>query len=346
MATFFLPATVLRSSGEWPCTSALGLLTRKYSAVSSKRSPLSKATVSTLRSLCSRSSVGQGLAAPSLNSISVSVSPGWAVADAIGALGRRLDVEIDHADAARLEHGDALGDRGLDFRRGGDRSDADGTLRLRQLGDVRRRVVHTQPDPTILRLAPARARHGLLMQLVVEIGAVVVDQHQQRDAVAHRGPDRRRTHAEVAVAEHRYGVTAESLQRERRADREPGPGAEPAATVLAEISEPILERPDVDRPAPPKRAEADVLGIIEFRAQGRSDVLHCNSVTVAGQSVAGFGLRRRACLPRLLADVGSEPGQEVLDHGVAGRRHRHVDRRQRLIFHVGAGMQALVEGGG
>src|SRR5215470_6426257 len=98
MATFFLPATVFRSSGEWPCTSALGLLTRKYSAASSKRSPLSKATVSALRSLCSRSSVGHGLAALSLNC----VSPCWAVADAVGALGRRLDVEIDHADAARL----------------------------------------------------------------------------------------------------------------------------------------------------------------------------------------------------------------------------------------------------
>src|SRR5215813_12809313 len=70
MATSFLPATVLRSSGEWPLTSALGLLTRKYSALRSNVSPLSKAMVSALRSLCNRNSVGQGVDAASLISIS------------------------------------------------------------------------------------------------------------------------------------------------------------------------------------------------------------------------------------------------------------------------------------
>src|SRR5262245_18544804 len=61
--TFFLPATVLRSAGEWPCTSALGLLTRRYSALRSNVSPLSKAMVSALPSLCNRSSVGHGVVA-------------------------------------------------------------------------------------------------------------------------------------------------------------------------------------------------------------------------------------------------------------------------------------------
>src|ERR1700686_1399918 len=60
MATSRLPGTVLRSLGAWPCTSALGLRTRRYSALRSKRSPLSNAIVSVLRSLCSRSSVGHG----------------------------------------------------------------------------------------------------------------------------------------------------------------------------------------------------------------------------------------------------------------------------------------------
>src|SRR6266508_6321800 len=71
MATFFLPPTVLRSSGEWPCTSALGLRTRRYSASRSKRSPLSNTTVIALRSLRSRSSVGQGFDAAALISISL-----------------------------------------------------------------------------------------------------------------------------------------------------------------------------------------------------------------------------------------------------------------------------------
>src|SRR5262249_32242318 len=56
--------------GEWPLTSALGLLTRKYSALRSNVSPLSKAMVSALRSLCNRNSVGQGVDAASLISIS------------------------------------------------------------------------------------------------------------------------------------------------------------------------------------------------------------------------------------------------------------------------------------
>src|SRR5258708_27146088 len=60
MATLRLPGTVLRSFGACPCTSALGLRTRRYSALRSKLSPLSNAMVSVLRSLCSRSSVGHG----------------------------------------------------------------------------------------------------------------------------------------------------------------------------------------------------------------------------------------------------------------------------------------------
>src|SRR6516225_10723717 len=60
IATSRLPATVLRSSGAWPCTSALGLFTRRYSAGRSKCSPLAKPTVRVRLSLCSRSSVGHG----------------------------------------------------------------------------------------------------------------------------------------------------------------------------------------------------------------------------------------------------------------------------------------------
>src|ERR1700730_8275211 len=61
ICTASLPPTVRRSLGEWPWTSALGLRMRKYSAARSKLSPWRKATVSALRSLCSRNSVGQGL---------------------------------------------------------------------------------------------------------------------------------------------------------------------------------------------------------------------------------------------------------------------------------------------
>src|SRR5262245_30393383 len=59
ISTFCLPGTVLRSSGECPCTSALGLFTRRYSAGSAKLSPPSNATVSVRLSLDRRNSVGQ-----------------------------------------------------------------------------------------------------------------------------------------------------------------------------------------------------------------------------------------------------------------------------------------------
>ena len=61
-ANIALPGTVLRSSAECPCTSALGLLTRRYSAGKSKCSPPSNVTVKVLLSLCRRNSVGQACA--------------------------------------------------------------------------------------------------------------------------------------------------------------------------------------------------------------------------------------------------------------------------------------------
>src|SRR5262245_59049674 len=62
MPTFFLPATVTRCSGLWPCTSALGESTRSSSAGIVKLFPSSKVTVRTRLSLSSLSSVGQGSA--------------------------------------------------------------------------------------------------------------------------------------------------------------------------------------------------------------------------------------------------------------------------------------------
>ena len=60
---------------------------------------------------------------------------------------------------------------------------------------------------------------------------------------------------------------------------------------------------------------------------------------------AGLGLGRHFYFPRILA-AGTERIVELGDHDIGGRRHRHIDRRQRLIFHVGAGMQVLVERAG
>ena len=89
-----------------------------------------------------------------------------------------------------------------------------------------------------------------------------------------RAPDRGGAHAEIAVAEHRDGVAALVVQRQRRADRETGAGTEAAASVLAQIGHAVLQRPDVERPAAAERAERDVLRIVELIAQRGRDLLH------------------------------------------------------------------------
>src|SRR5215831_9392810 len=45
-----------------------------------------------------------------------------------------------------------------------------------------------------------RARHTLLVHLVVVEGSIVRNNNEQRDAIVHRGPNCGRTHQEVAIA--------------------------------------------------------------------------------------------------------------------------------------------------
>src|SRR5262249_4485072 len=77
------------------------------------------------------------------------LASGRAMADSIRALGRRIDVKVDHAHTARLEHRDPFRDRRPDLARFLHRPDADRTLRLGELGDIGRRVLHAQADPAV-----------------------------------------------------------------------------------------------------------------------------------------------------------------------------------------------------
>ena len=74
-------------------------------------------------------------------------------------------------------------------------------------------------------------------------------------------------------------------------------------------------------------------------AQRLGDVLHGQR-----RAIARLGLGRHLLLPRLLA-AGAERGNQLGHHRIASRGHQHVHGGQRLIFHVGAGVQGLVEGG-
>ena len=70
------------------------------------------------------------------------------------------------------------------------------------------------------------------------------------------------------------------------------------------------------------------------------------AITLHGQrAVRRLGLGRQLGLPRILAAF-AERRIELRDHHVAGRRRKHVDRRQLLVLHVGAVVQVLVERAG
>src|SRR5262249_44281468 len=68
-------------------------------------------------------------------------------------------------------------------------------------------------DPAVLWWPIADAGDTLLMQLIVEERTIVADDHQERNAIVHRGPERGRAHAEVAVAADRGGRSPPALER-------------------------------------------------------------------------------------------------------------------------------------
>src|SRR5487761_2781821 len=101
MAAMFtppLPPTSTRWPGPWPCTSALGECVRRYSAGSSKRSPLSKATSSVRATRRRTISVGRGAVIPG------TPVPGRSMraADAGPALGHRRRLAGDTAQGLRI----------------------------------------------------------------------------------------------------------------------------------------------------------------------------------------------------------------------------------------------------
>src|SRR5262249_29600724 len=69
--TWARPGTSVFCPGPWPCTSAEGLSTRRYSAGRRNRRPLSKPISSTFSACLRRSSIGQGAGAPAFNEASL-----------------------------------------------------------------------------------------------------------------------------------------------------------------------------------------------------------------------------------------------------------------------------------
>ena len=124
----------------------------------------------------------------------------------------------------------------------GDRTEADGALGAAHGGEIDFGIGHALADPFVLDRPVARARHPLLVQLVVIERAIVGEHEQERDFVMHRRPHRGDAHQKIAVAADRDRQPAGAFERQRRADRNARAAADAAAAVGADIIERMTER--------------------------------------------------------------------------------------------------------
>src|SRR5205814_10026862 len=97
-------------------------------------------------------------------------------------------------------------------------SKADGALRPPERGAVDIGIRNPLPYPTVLRWAITYARDPLLMELIVEVRAVVADDQNKRDPIVHGRPDRGHAHAEVTVAANPNRQPSRAFERERGAN--------------------------------------------------------------------------------------------------------------------------------
>src|SRR5206468_5154 len=97
----------------------------------------------------------------------------------------------------------------------------------------------------------AHAGDTLLMHLVIVEGPVVRYHHEKRYPIVHRGPQRRRTHEEIAITTDGDRQPPAVLERKRSADRNTGARAYASAAIRAQEVERMAEWPG--RPVPRQR---------------------------------------------------------------------------------------------
>ena len=155
-----------------------------------------------------------------------------------------------------------------------------------------------------------------------------------------RRPQRGAAHQVVAVAKRGDRQPAAAAQGQRGADRHPGPGADPAATVAAERVKRMRHLPGIvgpgERAADQRgRARADRLAQRRGQHQGLDDV--------AG---ADPDRRRGRRLPSRPAGLSAlDERQERGDRDVGLDREMHIGRRQALVVHAPAVVHKVVERG-
>ena len=91
--------------------------------------------------------------------------------------------------------------------------------RFRHGGEVDRRIIHVRADTGVFHgtLAELGDLDAVLFGIVVRL--IVVHDHQERDAMLRRGPERARSHQHVAVGLDRQRQLAVAFERQSRADR-------------------------------------------------------------------------------------------------------------------------------
>ena len=125
----------------------------------------------------------------------------------------------------------------------GYRSESLCTLRAGHAGEIDIGFGNALPDPAIFDWPVPHAGHTFLVQFVIEEGAIVGNDDQQRNAVMRRGPKRSHAHEEIAIAAHRNGKAAAALERQRCADRDSWTAADATAAIGAKIVERMAEMP-------------------------------------------------------------------------------------------------------
>src|SRR5690348_1395933 len=184
-----------------------------------------------------------------------------------GIAGR--DADVDDGNMAVVDRGDRLFQHRGQVGDGLDRAEALRALRPRHRREVDVGFGNALADPAVLDRTVAHARDSLLMQFVVEEGAIVGDHDEQRDAVMRRGPDRGDAHEEVAVAADADGHAARAFQRQRRADADAGAAADAAAAVGAEKVERVAQRDAGAVPRQRQMRKRDVAAPDRFAQRGR-----------------------------------------------------------------------------
>src|SRR6202035_5415855 len=128
----------------------------------------------------------------------------------------RIGYDVDHGRAAGLHGGDGASQRRRQIFWIGDRPLAVRTHAAGDGGVIDIRVLDRGADVHLVDAAAMSRRHGDEIHVFLMVGAVVVDDVEDRNLVVRRGPQRPWIEHEVAVAAERQGETAVLLVGERR----------------------------------------------------------------------------------------------------------------------------------